>query len=294
MTRDYYVHPGFDPIFFSVGPLDVRWYGLMYLVGLAFAWWWGNRQADRSQQGQAIGGEVWTREQWSDLLFWGFLALIIGGRVGYVLFYQFSAFLANPLYLFDITSGGMSFHGGLLGAIVAILLYAKVKGRSIMAVGDFVAPLVPIGLGAGRIGNYINGELWGRTTDVPWAVIFPAAGPDPRHASQLYQAFFEGLLLFALLFWFSRRQRPTGAIAGLFLIGYGCARLFTEYFREPDAHLGLLAASLSMGQWLSIPMVLVGVLFLLLAYRGVFKPRYTQQVASKESKTQGKQRGGKS
>lgn len=285
MNREYYVHPGFDPVFFSIGPVDVRWYGLMYLVGLAFAWWWGNRQADRSQQGVAVGGQSWTREQWSDLLFWGFLALIIGGRVGYVIFYQFATFANNPLYLFDITSGGMSFHGGLLGAITAIVLYARAKGRSIMAVGDFVAPLVPIGLGAGRLGNYINGELWGRISDVPWAVIFPAAGPEPRHASQLYQAFFEGLVLFILLYLFSRKPRPTGAIGGLFLVGYGAARLFTEYFREPDAHLGLLAGSLSMGQWLSLPMILTGIILIALAYKGVFTPT----AGSSQSKPASKQ-----
>lgn len=283
MSQSHYVHPGFDPIFFSIGPVDVRWYGLMYLVGLTFAWWWGNRQADRSQQGVAVGGEIWTREQWSDLLFWGFLALIIGGRVGYVLFYQFAAFVDNPLYLLDMRSGGMSFHGGLLGAISAIILYAKIKGRSVLATGDFVAPLVPIGLGAGRLGNYINGELWGRTTDVSWGIIFPAAGPDPRHASQLYQAFFEGLVLFLLLFLFSRKPRPTGAIGGLFLVGYGLARLFTEQFREPDAHLGLLAASLSMGQWLSLPMVLAGLILMLLAYKGVFTP--TSDKFQKRKKT---------
>lgn len=272
MTNNYLVHPGWDPILVSLGPLDLRWYGLMYLVGLAFAWWWGNRQADRSQQGVAIGNQSWTREQWSDLLFWGFLALIIGGRVGYVLFYQFAGFVHNPLSLFDITSGGMSFHGGLLGVISAIILYAKVKGRSVLAVGDFVAPLVPIGLGAGRLGNFINGELWGRTTDVPWAMIFPAAGPDPRHASQLYQAFFEGLVLFTVLYVFTRKPRATGMVGGLFLACYGAFRLFTEAFRQPDAHLGLLAGQLSMGQWLSLPMLLAGITLMVLAKRGTFSP----------------------
>ncbi|MCL5050714.1 MAG: prolipoprotein diacylglyceryl transferase [Firmicutes bacterium] len=270
MQQNYLVHPGWDPILVSLGPIDVRWYGLMYLVGLAFAWWWGNRQADRSQQGVAVGNQVWTREQWSDLLFWGFLALIVGGRVGYVLFYQFEQFAANPLFLFSMSAGGMSFHGGLLGAITAIIVYAKVKGRSVMAVGDFVAPLVPIGLGAGRLGNFINGELWGRTTDVPWAMVFPAAGPDPRHASQLYQAFFEGLVLFLILYWFTRKPRATGMVGGLFLAGYGAFRLFTEMFRQPDAHLGLLAGQLSMGQWLSLPMLLGGIVLMVLAQRGVF------------------------
>jgi phosphatidylglycerol:prolipoprotein diacylglycerol transferase len=262
MDYEYYVHPGYDPVLVSLGPVDIRWYGLMYLVGLAFAWWWGNRQADRS--------EDWTRENWSDMLFWGFLALIIGGRIGYVLFYQFGRLLENPLYLFDITSGGMSFHGGLIGAIVAIIIYARKKNRSVMAVGDFIAPLVPIGLGAGRIGNYINGELWGRVTDVPWAVIFPAAGPQPRHASQLYQALLEGLLLFILLYLFSRKPRPVGAVAGLFLAGYGCARFIGEFFRQPDAHLGLLAGSMSMGQLLSLPMIAAGLIIMWLAYRGQF------------------------
>ncbi|MCC5880670.1 MAG: prolipoprotein diacylglyceryl transferase [Idiomarina sp.] len=284
MANNYMVHPGWDPIIFSVGPVDLRWYGLMYLLGLAFAWWWGNRQAQRSQQGVAIGNQSWTKEQWSDLLFWGFLALIIGGRVGYVIFYQFAEFTSNPLSLFNMSSGGMSFHGGLLGAITAIVLYAKVKGRSVLAVGDFVAPLVPIGLGAGRLGNFINGELWGRTTDVPWAMIFPAAGPDPRHASQLYQAFFEGLVLFAVLYLFTRKPRQTGMVSGLFLACYGAFRLFTEAFRQPDAHLGLLAGQLSMGQWLSIPMLLAGIALMLVASRGTFTPtkRDFTQPASKK------------
>lgn len=283
MTVNYYVHPAYDPVIVSLGIVDLRWYGLMYLVGFAFAWWWGNRQAQRSRQ-TPIGGEVWSKEQWSDLLFWGFLALIIGGRLGYVLFYQFPTFLSNPLYLFDMRSGGMSFHGGLLGAITTIIVYARVKGRSIMAVGDFVAPLIPVGLGAGRIGNYINGELWGRVTDVPWAVIFPAAGPEPRHASQLYQAFLEGLVLFGLLYLFSRKPRPTGAIGGLFLLGYGLSRLLTEFFRQPDAHLGLLAGSLSMGQWLSLPMIIAGIVLMVLAYQGVFsKPTKASVAAERQS-----------
>ena len=280
MTSNYLVHPGWDPIIVSLGPVDLRWYGLMYLVGLAFAWWWGNRQADRSQHGVAIGNQSWSREQWSDLLFWGFLALVIGGRVGYVIFYQVPEFASNPLSLFNIGSGGMSFHGGLLGAITAIVLYAKFKGRSVLAVGDFVAPLVPIGLGAGRLGNFINGELWGRTTDVPWAMVFPAAGPDPRHASQLYQAFFEGLVLFGVLYLFTRKPRATGMVSGLFLACYGAFRLFTEAFRQPDAHLGLLAGQLSMGQWLSLPMLLAGIILMVLAQRGTFTPAKRDFAAS--------------
>ncbi|MCC5855696.1 MAG: prolipoprotein diacylglyceryl transferase [Idiomarina sp.] len=272
-------HPQFDPIIFSVGIFDLRWYGLMYLIGAAFAYWWGNRQADRDPN--------WNRDAWQDLLFWGFLALVFGGRIGYILFYQFPAFLDNPLILFSVTQGGMSFHGGLLGVLLALFIFAKKTGRTIWQVGDFVAPLVPIGLGAGRVGNFINGELWGRVTDVPWGMVFYGAGVEPRHPSQLYQAAGEGLLLFLVLWWFSRKPRPTGAIGGLFLLGYGVARFIVEYFREPDAHLGILGV-FSMGQWLSLPMIIAGALIIWWAYQGKFYVAPKDETKNKTKKKKAK------
>src|SRR5690606_21302095 len=230
MPTNYLVHPNINPIIISIGPLDLRWYGLMYLVGFLFAWWWGNRQCRQPH----YAAQGWTEKNFSDLLFWAFIGVIVGGRVGYVLFYQWQYFLAHPLYLFDITSGGMSFHGGLLGVITVLWIFAWRSKRSLLAVGDFVAPLVPIGLGAGRIGNFINGELWGRVTDVPWAMIFPAAGNLPRHPSQLYQALLEGLVLFVVLALYSRTLRPVGSSGGLFLRGYGLARFVGEYAGAPE------------------------------------------------------------
>ena len=252
--------PEIDPIIFSVGPLSVRWYGLMYLIGFAFAMWWANRQAEKPNSG-------WTKEQVSDLLFYGMLGVILGGRVGYVLFYQFSYFLENPLYLFRIDQGGMSFHGGTLGVITAIFIFAWTRKKSIFAVGDFVVPLVPVGLLAGRIGNFINGELWGRVSDVPWAMVFPTGGPLARHPSQLYEAFFEGLVLFLILLWFIKKPRPAGSVAGVFLLGYGVFRFCIEYFRQPDAQLGLFADFISMGQILSLPMIIGGLGLLIWAYK---------------------------
>lgn len=265
IQQQAWVLPQIDPVIVSLGPVDIRWYGLMYLLGLAFAFWYGNRQVKRDPN--------WTSEQFSDLLFWCFLGVVIGGRVGYVLFYQFPRFIENPLYLFDITSGGMSFHGGLLGVIAAIIIFARVKAKAILAVGDFIAPLVPVGLGLGRIGNFINGELWGRPADVPWAMVFPSGGPVARHPSQLYEAGLEGLLLFFVLWLFTRKPRPIGAVGGLFLIGYGAARFTVEFFREPDEHLGLLSLGMSMGQWLTVPMILVGVVLMVLAYQGRFQSK---------------------
>ncbi|MDC3188762.1 prolipoprotein diacylglyceryl transferase [Pseudoalteromonas elyakovii] len=261
--------PDIDPVIFSVGPLSVRWYGLMYLIGFALALWLANRQAEKPNSG-------WTKEQVSDLLFYGMLGVILGGRIGYVLFYQFSYFIENPLYLFRIDQGGMSFHGGTLGVITAIAIFAWTRKKSLFEVGDFVVPLVPLGLLAGRIGNFINGELWGRVTDVPWAFIFPSGGPEPRHPSQLYEAFLEGLVLFLILQWFIKKPRPAGSVAGVFLLGYGVFRFIVEYFREPDAHLGLFAGFISMGQILSLPMVIGGLGLLIWAYK---KPQHS--VASK-------------
>jgi phosphatidylglycerol:prolipoprotein diacylglycerol transferase len=241
--------PDIDPVIFKIGPLALQWYGLMYLVGFVAAFWLANRRIHRTD---------WTKDQLSDLLFWGFMGVVLGGRIGYVLFYNFGNFLDNPLYLFKIWEGGMSFHGGCLGVILAAYIYSRKRNWRFLMVGDFIAPLVPIGLGAGRIGNFINGELWGRTTDVPWAFVFPKAGEIPRHASQLYEFALEGVLLFVILWLYSAKPRPVGSVGGLFLAGYGTFRFIVEYFREPDAHLGLYSFGLSQGQLLCIPMILAG------------------------------------
>jgi phosphatidylglycerol:prolipoprotein diacylglycerol transferase len=259
MTNSYLEFPVIDPVIVSLGPLALRWYGLMYLLGFVAAMWLANRAADNSKG-------LWSRDQVSDLLFYGFLGVILGGRLGYVFFYQFELFVAEPLYLFKIWEGGMSFHGGLLGVLTAIWLFARKENKTFLAVGDFVAPLVPIGLGLGRLGNFINAELWGRTTDVPWAFVFPGAGHLPRHPSQLYEFFLEGVVLFAVVYYVARQRRPIGFVSGIFLIGYGCFRSFVEFFREPDAHLGFIFSFVSMGQLLSLPMVVLGVYLLFNAY----------------------------
>lgn len=260
MSQGYIQFPNIDPVLFELGPLSIRWYGLMYLVGFAFAMWLANRRADKPNSG-------WTREQVSDLLFAGFLGVVIGGRVGYVLFYGFDELIRDPLYLFKVWTGGMSFHGGLLGVITAMFWYARKNGRTFFNVADFIAPLVPFGLGMGRLGNFMNSELWGRVTDVPWAIVFPNGGPLPRHPSQLYEFALEGVVLFFILNWFIRRPRPEGSVSGLFLLGYGTFRFLVEYVREPDAHLGLFGGYISMGQILSLPMVIIGSLMVVWAYK---------------------------
>lgn len=259
MSVSNFVLPYIDPIAISIGPLDIRWYGLMYLIGFAFAYWMANRQCDQSNG-------LWSREQASDLLFYGFLGVILGGRAGYVFFYQMPSFLDNPLYLFRIWEGGMSFHGGVIGVVLAIIYYALRNRRSILSVGDFIVPLLPVGLGAGRIGNFINSELWGRVTDSPFGIIFHNAGSLPRHPSQLYEFALEGVLLFIILFMFIRKKRPDGSVSGLFLLCYGLFRIIVEFAREPDAHLGFLTFGLTMGQILSIPMVVAGVALMIFAY----------------------------
>ncbi|MFB0912103.1 MAG: prolipoprotein diacylglyceryl transferase [Glaciecola sp.] len=250
--------PTINAVIFEIGPLALRWYGVMYLIGFLAAFWLANRRLSRTD---------WSKEQLSDLLFWGFMGVVLGGRIGYVLFYNFSVFLDNPLYLFRIWEGGMSFHGGCIGVIVAAFWFARKQGWAFLRVGDFIAPLVPIGLGAGRIGNFINGELWGRTTDVPWAFVFPGAGAMPRHPSQLYEFALEGVLLFVILWLYSAKPRPVGSVGGLFLLGYGVFRFFVEYFREPDAHLDLNTLGLSQGQMLCIPMILAGIALIVYAFK---------------------------
>ena len=256
----YWVFSQIDPVAFSLGPLSVRWYGLMYLFGFAFAMWLAGRRADVPNSG-------WTRNEVSDLLFYGFLGVILGGRIGYVLFYNFDLFLADPTYLFKIWTGGMSFHGGLIGVITAMIWFAHKTQRHFFTVADFVAPLIPFGLGVGRIGNFMNGELWGRVTDVPWAIIFPEAGPEPRHPSQLYQFALEGVVLFIILNLFWRKHPPRGAISGMFLLFYGLFRFLVEFVRQPDSQLGLYFNEISMGQILSTPMIVAGALMVWAAYK---------------------------
>jgi phosphatidylglycerol---prolipoprotein diacylglyceryl transferase len=258
------IHPQFDPVAFSVGPLSVRWYGLMYLVGFALFIVLGRRRARQK------GLNGWLPRDIDDLLFYGVIGVIVGGRLGEVLFFQPGHYFAHPAEILAVWKGGMSFHGGFLGVLVAMLYFARKTGRAWLDVTDFIAPLVPLGLAAGRIGNFINGELWGRIADptLPWAMVFPQVDTLPRHPSQLYQAGMEGLMLFVILWWFSSHPRPRGAVSGVFLIGYGVFRAAGEMFRHPDEGIfGLLTFGVSMGQWLSLPMVLAGIAMLVWSYR---------------------------
>jgi phosphatidylglycerol:prolipoprotein diacylglycerol transferase len=250
------VHPQFNPVALQLGPVAIHWYGLMYLLAFLAFYLLGRWRVRQTHYGRSTGLGPADVE---DLLFYGVVGVILGGRLGYVLFYKPSHYLAHPLEIFAVWEGGMAFHGGLLGVLLACAYYARRKGLSFLQLMDFVAPLVPAGLAFGRLGNFINGELWGRATDLPWAMVFPQSGtPLARHPSQLYQFAGEGLLLFALLWLYSAKPRAVGRVSGLFLIGYGMLRFAVEFAREPDAFLGLLAGGLSMGQVLSLPMVLVG------------------------------------
>jgi phosphatidylglycerol:prolipoprotein diacylglycerol transferase len=259
------IHPQFDPVAISIGPLAIRWYGLMYLVGFILFILLGRWRAKRFPE------RGFTAQSLDDLLFYGVLGVVLGGRLGQVLFYDPGYYFAHPLEIAAVWKGGMSFHGGFLGVLVAMALYARKAGLGFWQVTDFIAPLVPTGLAAGRLGNFINGELWGREADpdLPWAMVFPQAGdaPIPRHPSQLYEMGLEGFALFAILWWYSSRPRPTMAVSAVFLIGYGCFRFIGEYFREPDAGIFGLSYTVSMGQWLSLPMVLAGIYLLLRAHR---------------------------
>jgi len=254
------IHPQFDPVALQLGPLAVRWYGLMYLVGFALVWAAGRYRIAREPAG------VWAAKDLDDVLFYGILGTILGGRLGYVLFYKFGEYVAEPWRVFYVWEGGMSFHGGMLGVILALAWFARSRRQDWLAVTDFIAPLAPLGLAAGRLGNFINAELWGRPAAVPWAVVFPNVDRVPRHPSQLYEFALEGVLLLAVLWWFSLRPRPRGAVSGAFLLGYGVLRFLVEFTREPDGFLGLLSFGLSMGQWLSAPMIVAGAGMIAWAY----------------------------
>jgi phosphatidylglycerol:prolipoprotein diacylglycerol transferase len=249
-------HPNFSPIALELGPLAIRWYGLMYLVAFALFYWLGRSRLKQAHWFQSTGLDSRGLE---DLLFWGVGGVVLGGRLGYVIFYKPDYYLSHPLEALAVWQGGMSFHGGLIGVSLALLWFAKRRGIPYLQLMDFVAPLVPLGLAAGRMGNFINGELWGRVTSGPWAMVFPQAGDGlGRHASQLYQFALEGVLLFVIVWLYSRRPRAPGAVCGLFLLGYGALRFIAEFAREPDSFLGLLAANFTMGQWLCIPMIVLG------------------------------------
>lgn len=255
------IHPQFDPVALKLGPIAIHWYGLMYLVAFALFFFLGRHRLKQASYARSSG---LTSQKLEDVLFYGVMGVILGGRLGYVLFYKPDYYLSHLSEIPAVWQGGMSFHGGLLGVIFALLVYAKRQKISYLRLMDFIAPLVPTGLAAGRLANFINGELWGRVAvDLPWAMVFPQSGtPDGRHPSQLYQFAGEGLLLFALTWWFSSKQRPAGHVAGFFLVGYSALRFLAEFARQPDAFLGFLAANLTMGQLLCIPMLCLG-LFLI-------------------------------
>ena len=286
------MYPEIDPVALDLGPIKVHWYGMMYLVAFGTAWYLGKVRANKP-------GSSWNTDQVSDVIFYGALGVVLGGRIGYVLFYNFGEFIADPLILFRVWEGGMSFHGGMLGVFVGMYLFARKTNKTFFQVIDFIGPLVPLGYFAGRMGNFINGELWGRATDVPWGMVFPHAGDFARHPSMLYQGILEGLILFLILWVYSAKPRPTMAVSAAFLIGMGFFRIVNEFFREPDAHLGFIAFDwMTMGQLLSLPMVLVGGIMMWFAYKRaeypdtVSEPETNQQPVNKP-KSKAKSKTGK-
>lgn len=255
------VYPKINPIAFSIGPLKVHWYGIMYLVGFLGAWLLGTYRAKKPNSG-------FTPEQVTDLIFYGALGVILGGRIGYMLFYDLPGLISNPLNLFKVWDGGMSFHGGMLGVCLALYFYSRHLKKSVWALTDFIVPMVPIGLAAGRLGNFINDELWGRITTSPIGMVFPTGGPLPRYPSQLFEFLLEGVTLFLILWFYSRKPRPRFAVTAAFLLGYGCFRFFCEFFRQPDPQYGYFAWGwLTMGQILSFPMIVAGLISLIIIYR---------------------------
>ena len=257
--------PNIDPVIFSIGPLSVHWYGLGYVVGILFAWWYGKKLLSKPRL-WANNTPPMKETDLDDFVLWAALGVVLGGRTGYILFYDFSRYLANPLDIFKIWEGGMSFHGGLLGVIIAMILFARSRRINVFSTFDTVAAGAPVGLGLVRVANFINGELWGRATDVPWGMIFPTGGPFVRHPSQLYEAALEGIVLFtvlAMLIFYGRKLKSPRYVSGAFVGLYGLSRIFVEFFREPDAQLGYLYGGwLTMGMILSLPMVLVGITFI--------------------------------
>jgi len=262
-------YPNISPVFFELGPLQFRWYGLMYLIGLAAAYFLIQRKV--IQKGLTI-----SKDQIYDMIVWAALGVFIGGRLGYTLFYNLSYYLQHPGKFFAVWEGGMSFHGGLIGTIVSLAWFSRRQGIPLYTLADLAAAVTPIGLGFGRLGNFINGELYGRATDVPWCMVFPAGGPVCRHPSQLYEAGLEGVLLFSVLWLIGRKATPPGTIFWGFLTGYGLCRIVVELFREPDAHIGFIFGSLSMGQMLSLPMIIIGVFMLSLGYQRRALPQREQ------------------
>jgi phosphatidylglycerol:prolipoprotein diacylglycerol transferase len=254
------IHPEIHPVALQLGPIAIHWYGLTYLAAFALFMFLGVRRLGHEPFRSLTGTSAWAKRDVEDILFLGVMGVVIGGRIGYCLFYKPGYYAAHPLEVFAIWQGGMSFHGGMLGVIASMVWFAHSRGRAFFQVADFVAPCVPTGLAAGRIGNFINGELWGRVADttLPWAMLFRGAGDLPRHPSQIYQFLLEGLLLFVLLWWYARSAPKQGQAAAVFLGGYGVFRFVAEFFREPDAHLGLLSLGMSMGQWLCVPMMVGG------------------------------------
>ncbi|MDD2865339.1 MAG: prolipoprotein diacylglyceryl transferase [Methylococcales bacterium] len=254
-------YPAIDPVAVSLGAVKIHWYGIMYLIGFAAVYLLGQYRAK----------QAWSPikpEAIEDLVTYGAMGVILGGRIGYILFYNFGQFLDNPLVLFKIWQGGMSFHGGMLGVFAAMAWFAKKQNCTLWQLTDLIAPIAPIGLGAGRLGNFINSELWGRPTDVPWAMIFPNGGYVARHPSQLYEAFLEGFVLFVIVWLYTQKPRPTMAATGLAVMCYGCFRFFVEFYRLPDAHLGYLALDwVTMGQILSTPMIVIGAALMVFAYK---------------------------
>ncbi|UDG81142.1 Prolipoprotein diacylglyceryl transferase [Candidatus Hartigia pinicola] len=281
MSNNYLAFPKINPVMFSIGPVSLHWYGFMYLIGFLFALWLGGRRANKPNSG-------WKKNEVENLLYFGFLGVLVGGRLGYVFFYSLPLFFDHPSYLFKIWDGGMSFHGGLIGVIIAMMWFARHTLRRFLQVSDFVSPLIPFSLAIGRLGNFINGELWGRVVlDIPWAFLYPNSrsediqivsqntslipilnhyGMLPRHPSQLYEMFLEGVVLFFILNVFIRKPRPIGSVSSLFLIGYGVFRIIVECFRQPDPQLGLFYG-ISMGQILSVPMIVVGVFIIIWSYK---------------------------
>ena len=254
-------YPDFDPVAINLGFIQIRWYGISYVTGIMLAWWLLRVRAARLY-------EIWNPDQVADLIFYATVGIIVGGRLGSVLFYNLPYYLHHPLGIFKIWEGGMSFHGGLIGVLAAIWLFARREKIGFFNVSDFLAPVVPVGLLLGRIANFINGELWGRPTDLPWGMVFPFVDAQPRHPSMLYEALLEGLVLFIILWVYSSRPRPTMAVSGLFLLSYGVFRFLVEFVRQPDPQLGFIAFGwLTMGHLLSLPMIVLGIAFLIYAYR---------------------------